>query len=96
MPKISSMRNLQTRPLGNDDFPIDHMVYIPTRFVPREIRNQARRILNDPLFFHAHWNEVGMAFPISPCAYGCKIYTRQQGAVTRYAIKHSSTYGHLK
>ena len=78
-------------------FPIDKMVHIPARMIPASDKQQAKRVMHDPMYGpHTHWIEVGMAFSISPCAYGCKLYTRKQGAVTRFAIKHSSTYGHPK
>lgn len=38
------------------------------------------------------WEECYM--PVDGCRYGCKVYWRRQGAVVRYAVSHSRTYGH--
>jgi hypothetical protein len=36
------------------------------------------------------WSEVQV---MRKCGYGCKLYVRRQGAVTRYALIHSCAYG---
>ncbi len=41
------------------------------------------------------WVEVE-CLPRHVCQYGCKLYARQQGAVVRFAVLHSSVYGHRR
>lgn len=52
--------------------------------VARELRTIAVTVKSG-----AGWAEVHL----SDCTYGCKIHARRQGAVTRFAIMHSATYG---
>jgi hypothetical protein len=60
------------------------MLPLAAALVPADTKRHAARYVS------SFWAEVEG----TDCRYGCKVYARRQGAVIRYAVMHSRTYGH--
>lgn len=82
---LPTLRQVMPSPL------VDVMVSVAAASIPVEVRRRAAHNVGPT------WGEVYMPTGRDgECQYGCKVYARRQGAVTRYAVLHSSTYGHPK
>ena len=88
--------------------PIDRMVPLTVTQVRELFRQPGPSRLSDVLdandairhgrvvaarYGQTQWVEVE-GVPRHVCQFGCKLYARQQGAVVRFAVFHSSVYGH--
>lgn len=74
-----------------DQSRVDEMIPVLTSTVPVDVRDDARAITSDT----RSWREVyAPSASRCGCRYGCKLYARRWGSGIRYAVRHSSTYGH--
>lgn len=84
---------MKIRPLAlvMADNAVNTILPIPASDLPDDVRRDAQRLAGSA------WSEVYQ--PLSSregCRYGCKVHMRRQGAVVRFAVWHSTSYGHPK
>jgi hypothetical protein len=70
------------------NLPVGVILPVAAATIPASFKALTRR--NPDPYARTSWGEVAM----TDCAYGCKLYARRQGAVTRYGVLHSLAYGH--
>lgn len=80
------------------NFPLDQMIPVRARSIRADTRSTTRRRLHTGVNYatSGEWVEIGNASDVvgHMCRFGCKLFARQQGCVIRYAVMHSSIYGH--
>lgn len=72
--------------------PVDQMILVSAASIPLSIRREYGVNGWRMKYVSNSWTEAYA--PADGCRYGCKVYVRKSGAVVRWAVLHSSTYGH--
>lgn len=72
--------------------PVDRMIPVAAASIEVGLRRLTQSRMKSGQYYYFGWDEVYQ--PSRGCKYGCKVYARKQGAVIRYAVMHSSSYGH--
>lgn len=73
--------------------PVDKMIPVSAASIPLSIRREYGVNSWRMSCIGSSWTEV-YAPSGNACKYGCKVYVRKSGCVVRWAVLHSSTYGH--
>jgi hypothetical protein len=89
------------RALRDPSLPVGTLLPVSADSVPLPLRREqsARadsgwREVYCPTTPHGEWHgRTWVEYP-QGCRFGCKLLARRQGAVVRYAVLHSLTYGH--
>lgn len=72
---------------------VNRAIPVAASTVPQETRRWATRTLASGR--HDGWLEVECLLSSQGgCQYGCKLYARTWGPTVRYAVFHTSSYGH--
>jgi hypothetical protein len=82
---------------------VGEMIPVQASSIPADVKRDAERIIAKTIAGYASsytrkrtpWMEVyGPLDTQGGCVFGCKLYTKMQGATVRYAVHHALTYGH--
>lgn len=87
--------------LRDPSLPVGTMLPVSAATVPTPLRRETNARATSgwsevyaPMSARGEWfGREWVNYP-EGCRFGCKLYARRQGATVRYAVLHSTTYGH--